>query len=981
MPRRTIVKEFPFLEGEHAEVDAKILPDGYLTRAKNVRLRKDGRFGVRADFDAIGTDTLGAGAFRSDDLIGFNDGLLAIGDSAPVAGDTTPWDLARYTGTAQIDWSPTAQNLFGLAYLGTVTGIRTIGGERIQSSSITRYDCAAAGGLVCLAFQVTIGFAYVRILRATDGATLLETVADVHPRVVAVGSAFYLFGFDAGNAVTLAKFDPATDETWQSLGTLTGTGISVYDVCVDYAGTGLWVATNKTTATSLFPVTTAGVVGSAITGPAVVYDYVTVRETASRVHLLTVLAIGTCQLRSYTTGGSLSTGPTTIVATSDRQPGMSDATTGGVEQVGIAVEQTATLNSVYFTTLDATTHGADIAKTWVNSFLGTKPLTGGAANNHHLFGGVMTDGSFFSNFLGDPGNQIFGAYQDKFAAAQPSVDHTPQLAYDASTGKCYWPHLTVDASGTSTPAVTEFSFATNVRRQTAQIGGQLYIGGGVIELYDGLFLVESGFFEKPRIVSATPSNGAGSLPSSTPLLLTATWEFEDALGRFHTSDLADVLTVTMGASDDTITAVATLPHGLRLNPTTALNQGLPQLVFWRSITGINQLRRCETDYSGPQASVSVSLLESDDTVRQNGIVYTQAARGALSGVVPHEGAPPADYLWKFGSRLLAANADQAQVSKELFPGEPICWSGAVGFLIPKISERITGVAALDQRGLLFTAEHIYQFAGDGPDDGGAGSYSEPSIVPGSTGLATWQSLVETPIGLFFQGSNGQLWVLPRDGSPPVWMGQPVRDTLAAFPVVTSATLVTEEQLVSFTCNDALGTDSRVVHYDLRAKTWIVDEFTSATPIASATSYQGRLAILSAGIAYTERTSLTPNAFLAHGLTTGRVDLDGAGWRKFATVGFLGEYRGDCNLQIRISYDDGKTFPDSKTFPLLASAGFSVGDTVDREWSPLRRKAEHIKLDFQAVTAGSATEGLAFNKWWVAFLPERGTSRSPAAQRG
>src|SRR6185436_13549388 len=149
--------------------------------------------------------------------------------------------------------------------------------------------------------------------------------------------------------------------------------------------------------------------------------------------------------------------------------------------------------------------------------------------------------------------------------------------------------------------------------------------------------------------------------------------------------------------------------------------------------------------------------------------------------------------------------------------------------------------------------------------------------------------------------------LPRDGSPPVWIGQPVRDTLVDYPTVTSATLVTKEQLVCFTCNNSGGTDSRIVCYDLRAKTWIVDEFASSTPITAACSYNGRLAILSAGIVYTEKTSLTPGTFIEHGLTTGTINEFGSGWGKYCSWGLVGEYRGDCDLYCRVSYDDGKSY--------------------------------------------------------------------------
>lgn len=984
MPRRTIVKEFAFIDGEHAEADAKLLPDGYLTRAKNVRLRKDGRFGVRADFDAVGNDTSYAGDWVPYDLMPHGDALCSVGGSGSYASDDAPWDLANLAATAPVDWKFTDVFTGQYAPIGRVSNVRQIAGfvnsPTFLALGVSRADCAAAGGYVAFVVHSGSGSSSVRIFRAATGAVVLDSSVSTRARVVAVGTVFFFVSIAVGSDdLELYKFDPASDVDVVGLTPIvTSFAFSSFDVSVNHAGNGLWVALNTTAPTTkIYPVNSAGVTGSAINGPNTLYSFVTVRETSSRVHLVSVTSGGTCQLRSYTTGGSLSTGPTTVTTTCQRQPGTTDATFQGTEQVGIFAEQATSPSSVKRAFYDASTHSSS-SLTWDDAFLAAKPIVTGAINLHHLFAGVQADGSFFSLFLagGDLAdfNDVY-AYENKFATSKPQADHTPQIARDASTGKFYLPSFVIDVSGNPMPVLTEFDFASTARRQSTEIAGLLYLGGGAVQAYDGRTLVEAGFFERPRILSAAPSNGAGSLPSSTTLLVAVVWEYRDALNNLYSSDVSEVTTVTMGASDDTITLSVSGPHGLKQY------YGSVTLAAYRSIDGIDQLRRAETLDSCAPGANALTLLLSDTVVRANGIIYTQAARGVLSGTLPHEAPLPADYVWKFGSRILSANADGAQVSKEIFPSEPVNWSGAVGFTIPKISERITGVAALDQRGLLFTAERIYQFSGDGPNDNGEGRYSEPLPVPGSTGLMTWQSLVETPIGLFFQGSNGQLWVLPRDGSPPLWIGQPVRDTLVAFPTVTSATLVTAEQLVSFTCNNLLGTDCRIVHYDLRAKTWIVDEFASATPIAAAASYRGRLAMLSAGVVYTEKTTLTPNAFLAHGLTTGRVDLDGAGWRKFATVGFVGEYRGDSNLQFRISYDDGKTFPDSKTFALLASGGLTVGDTVEREWSPLRRKAEHIVLDFEALTAGSATEGLAFNKWWIAFIPERGTSRSPAAQRG
>ncbi len=980
MPRRTVLKEFPFTEGQHQEIDPKLLPDGYLSACKNVRLRKDGRFGVRADFTAIGNDTATAADIVPRDLVGVGDALGAFISPSTASADAALWDLAEYTGTGA-EWKPSLVDSGHTAStrLSTANGIRTIPVHASDDFSATlscsRLDVAAAGGVIGVAYETTPTSSMVRFIRASDGATILHTfIGGARPRIIATGTTFFFCAYDSGaGAIVLSRFDPTTDADSTVLtNAFTAIAFSAYDMVARASGSGFWVALNTSVPTTILrPFSGSGVAGTDITGPAVLYDHIAIRETATRVHLVSVLAAGSCQIRSYTLAGALSAGPTLIVTPCDRQPGISDATIGATEAVLVVAEQTLTNNEVVLPILDiahgSLSGGVGIAQT----FLGAKPLEGGAGKHHQIYGAIVPDGTFFSTALLGAGlftARTVGAYTSKFAGAKPSADHTPQIARDASTGKCYWPTLTIADSATARPLVTEFEFPATSRRQTAQIAGLLCVAGGAIDVYERRTLEPAGYFERPRILSAVASNGAGALPSSTTLLVALVWEQRDSFGNLVQSDISDVSTVVMGAADDTITITPSTPHGPR-----GLSEGV--CVAYRSVAGVNQLRRAE------QASLgsTITLLASDTVTRANGIIYTQTGRGSLSGTTPQEAPFPADYLWKWGSRILAANADQAFVSREIFPGEQATWSQAIGFTIPKISERIKGVAALDQRGFLFTAERIYWFAGEGPNDLGEGRYSEPLPLPSSTGLEDWRSLVETPLGIFFQGSNGQLWLLGRDGSPPVWVGQPVRDTLVAFPVVTSATLVTEEQLVSFTCNNVGLTDARIVSYDLRAKTWIVDEFASSTPIVAACSYQGRLAMISAGIVYTEKTTLTPATFIEHSVTTGTIKpFD---WGKIVRFGLLGEYRGDCDLYARISHDDGKTFTTMTKVHQLRAAGYAVGDTVDVEWTPSRWKTDGFRLDFSARTPGSATEGLVFNSYWIEYLSERGGSRRASTYRG
>jgi hypothetical protein len=986
---RTKILEFPFAEGQHEEIDARMLPDGYLTRAKNVRLRKDGRFGVRPDFDAIGATDVNSATIFHDDLFVSDDRLRAI-STANGAG-LPPETVYEYVAATTGNWHHLPENTYA-PRIDIASNLRDLGRPPSQAgTSLFDIDAAATGGLVAMVFRAD-STTYLHVFRASTEQTIYYgSISTTHTevRVLAASSRFWLVASKT-TSVDLIRFDPAVDAAPAAGNTVSSGGANITAVAcgLDKAGTGFWVAVHRsaTPATSIFPVTGAGVVGTATVGPATAFDSLAVGETVNRLMLLAVQTSDHI-MRAYSySGGALTSGPTAVFADATLFP-------PGLAIDGIrahAYQQVlGTPNSVERRTVVDTTHALGSIGTTADANLRTHPFTmpnNSVSGNIVAFGGVHSEsGGFISNVLVQPQQEHLLVLEDYLAAADAS-GFLGRVGYDTSTGKYYWPNWIVDGDARFVPKVTEFSYGSTGRRQVAALGGLLYLATGGVQVYDGQQLVDAGFREQPRIISATPSNGAGSLPSSVSLLVAVVWEWRDAKGNLHQSSPSLVTTVTMGVADDTITVVASAPHSLRKNASADASASSVTVVAYRSISGVSQLRRAESvQVATWGTAVTLTLLLDDTTVRAHGVIYTQAARGEFSGTVPAEGPLPAEYLWAFGARILSAggpNRYLAQVSKELFPGEPVTWSGAAGFLLPALPEQIVGVAALDQRGLLFTSESIFQFAGDGPNDNGEGGYGEPVRLPASTGLRTWLSLLETPLGLFFQGGNGGIWIVPRDGSPPAWIGQPVRDTLDAFPVVTSATLLVDTQLASFTCNNALGTDARIVSYDLRAKTWIVDEFASATPIAAATHYQGRLVYASAGVAYRERTSSTPGAFIEHMLTTGDIkSAGGTGWFKFCRHDFIGEYRGDCNLRARLSYDGGKTFTAQTQVFQLRAASYAVGDLVRVSWDPPRRKCERVRIEYTAQTAGGATEGLVFNGFAVELMGASGGSRSAAAQRG
>ena len=85
---------------------------------------------------------------------------------------------------------------------------------------------------------------------------------------------------------------------------------------------------------------------------------------------------------------------------------------------------------------------------------------------------------------------------------------------------------------------------------------------------------------------------------------------------------------------------------------------------------------------------------------------------------------------------------------------------------------ITGIAAMDDKLIIFKANTIYYLAGTGPDNTGANNdFTDPVFITGTVGCINANSIVYTPNGIFFQSNKG-IWVLNRNLTTE-YVGAPV----------------------------------------------------------------------------------------------------------------------------------------------------------------------------------------------------------------
>lgn len=459
----------------------------------------------------------------------------------------------------------------------------------------------------------------------------------------------------------------------------------------------------------------------------------------------------------------------------------------------------------------------------------------------------------------------------------------------------------------SVDAITVTSGAYTDVGRPITANGQTIIPGALIREWDGSAIVESGLSSGPRVLYAS-AGGTGAVPVGD-FIYAVVWEWRDAIGRRHQSPpklLANAVTVSGSPSAVTVT----------FDSPTFSSKNLISAAIYRTVAGGTHLYFVDVVKLGVNSPLFTYTDVADDaTISSNQVLYTEG------GQLPHDPPPPAKYACAGPSRVLLGgleNPCQVQWSKLIFTGEPVQWSSFDAYKVT-VDSPVTGVATLDGAWLIFTRDAIWEVVGEGPDDTGAGTFGEARKRPSSTGCISHRSLVETQDGVLFQGTNGGIWLLPRGGNAPTWIGQPIRDTLATYPTITAASHVPVENCIYWSCTNA--TNGILIVYDTRIGAWYVDTFQNRR-IKTLATHGGGLVIdgfitqvASAAIDVSNGGGVS--TAIAPEVITGDVRPFGAdGWGRVRLINALGSSYSTGSLTMSISYDSGATWPDVGTWTSL-----------------------------------------------------------------
>lgn len=999
---------FPFGRGLHEENDPRLQDPGTPRAMENLVRTKNGRLKARRDYETIAMTGVGSTSpntgtlnnLRLYDIAEFGDRLVGFGraDSSVAQNHSTDstqdifdlveqptgnWRRAQYGELGQGTWARLCGRL----------------GRKVESIEVG--DIAADGGRVCTVFQAplsaggaaTVG---VHVFEAARDSTIISAglTGAEKPRVIVVGGIFFIASVLANGSVQLHRFNPASDTGLVALTSPIGVGASVtaIDMATSDTGTSFWLGIARSdTTTVLRGLSTAGAVTYSAAGPAVLASGITVfhQSTAgtARLHVLTVLAAtGAVNASSYVPPST-----TPFITTADifgSEDSLSqvslcmDPDLRSSSTLMIATFETESNNLIAFT-MNVSTHAVSVAYAMDDTPINSKSSP--FRNRLPVLALIEEDDGYFTHGLlrvSDYGNNSL-AYRpvcvlDHFLAHAFSRFHLPSMAHDTSTDMTYVMLSSEDIDRVSNLQVLEIRLAGTERRQTAQLSDVLYISGAIPQAYDGRHAQEAGGFLTRPFIASIAGNPSGSLDDPGLYYVICLAEYRDAKNRRIQSAPSGLGTYdnSTGADGPGIGVGVQMPLTMRTGGsvdviTPAQFQPFPTFSFYRTLNALEGNGTFHLDESLPVISPAFRtpfvqfLTNSDVAISSEEILYTQGARGALSG--------PLEFVAPLGCVTMAASADRIltgnlpeesrfQESRPLFPGEQVQWNDTLGFF-RDVRARSIGVARLDERRILFTSQEIFESDGPGLDDNGLGDIGAPRRLPSDVGLyggvEGWRSIVEISAGILFQGLANQIYLLPRGGVTPVPIGFAVEDTLARYPEISAAVYLNDDQTVRFCCNNVGGTESIILLFNVRFTEWFI-EGPYAFTIRSAAKLRGQFVMLTSdNTLLRQRTSDTPLTFVPIAWRACTIHPWTAGYfGRLEAIWLYATYRGNCRVRCVIKFDERDQ---------------EVGDWVDvfEQENPQfvyrftfdQVKCESFEVDFEVIDfQGEASQGLELTYW-------------------
>lgn len=498
------------------------------------------------------------------------------------------------------------------------------------------------------------------------------------------------------------------------------------------------------------------------------------------------------------------------------------------------------------------------------------------------------------------------------------------------------------------------------------IGQETYVDTGVFSAWDGRVFFDAGMREPDVDVTAAAGNvGNGSIANGSYIYQSYT-SYRSYAGVYH-----------RGPPHVPVTTGALGPNGRNtLRFLSHCIDGKTGGVPDRLAGVLYEIHRTVANLSIPYRLTfepTYNTLYNDPTVVSSAFVDTRADTNIAPGEalqVPlntrppiyvatgelEDVQPPAPYTsWFHNGRtwLIPGGRDEVWYSKNIDenPGFAPGFHPTQRFVF---ETQLTAGWSLDDKSVISSENQLWYVVGDGPNvQGQENQFSVPRSIQTDVGCTNPRSVVGVPFGTIFEGHRG-LYLLTRELQVAEF-GDRVRDTLAAFPRITSAVLVSALTEVRFTCNNEGETDSRVLVYDYMRKEWLIRSY--GTAIADAKMHGGAWTFVSpSGQVYWEDTTTHlegGTTFVPSTVTFAPVTWDGpVSWKRVKAAYVVGQSVSNHSLSISLKRD----FSEDLMQPAKV---FAAGSEVTA-LGPLEKARADLKYQLVQAVEVSITDAAPAN---------------------
>lgn len=515
---------------------------------------------------------------------------------------------------------------------------------------------------------------------------------------------------------------------------------------------------------------------------------------------------------------------------------------------------------------------------------------------------------------------------------------------------------------------------------------------------------DMGWWSPPRISLAA---GAGTVAAGT-YFYRACYVIHYPDGTIDRSIPSPSVSITLGAPGSVDVTVAGTGFTKKLTNTTSTGVGLQSFVeVYRSdASGSSTLRLVLTTPNLNAAPVTVNDAMIAADIASQPILYTIS--GELENVPP----PAATIALERNSRIWLAGThdDSIWYSKPVVPaGDSPSFNEGLTFP-PFSGGRVTALAELDEKLIIFKENDIFYLTGDGPANNGAGAtLSEPQRISSNVSAICQRGTISTEQGVFFQGNDDKIYLLDRSLTvQPV--GEEIKD-LTSGTLVTSACVVNDQNHVRFTTakptadptvpkptfvwDTMNGTWAKYQYYTWDSSQWVD---TSTIVGSGKWGVGGELTEEYYTVLYSDGglwyESTTNSREIASGgqtftfpsqVTTGWLKLGGLqGFQRAYRVGFLLERiddSTDITLAIRHDFQTGLSQSYARTQAQLLAIAEPVEYVVHIDYNNQKSQSIQLSMTDDQGAADGAGRGYRITGIKLQFGIKGGIVRVPAVQKG